>query len=99
MRYETEHLRRAADGDEAWDALRSASWDLVVLDWWLPKQDGLAFALLGTVLMFASRQGSLGEGMGALQWTRFMQVAPKLHPFTLRLGVVFALHSCNLEHY
>ena len=28
---------------------------------------------------------------GALQWTRFMQVAPELHPFTLRLGVVFAL--------
>ena len=52
---------------------------------------GLAFALLGTVLLFASGQGSLGEGMGALQWTRFMQVAPQLHPFTLRLGVVFAL--------
>ena len=48
---------------------------------------GLAFALLGTVLMFASGQGSLGEGMGALQWTRFMQVAPELHPFTLRLVV------------
>ena len=29
--------------------------------------------------------------MSALHWTRFMQVAPQLHPFTLRLGVVFAL--------
>jgi hydrogenase-4 component F len=29
--------------------------------------------------------------MGALHWTRFVQVAPELHPFTLRLGVVFAL--------
>jgi hydrogenase-4 component F len=29
--------------------------------------------------------------MAALHWTRVMQVAPALHPFTLRLGVVFAL--------
>jgi hydrogenase-4 component F len=29
--------------------------------------------------------------MAALHWTRFMAVAPQLHPFTLRLGVVFAL--------
>ena len=34
---------------------------------------------------------TLGEGMSALNWTRFMEVAPQLHPFTLRLGVVFAL--------
>jgi hydrogenase-4 component F len=46
---------------------------------------------LGTVLLFAAGQGQLGEGMSALHWTRFMQVAPHLHPFTLRLGVVFAL--------
>jgi hydrogenase-4 component F len=52
---------------------------------------GLGFALLGTVLLFAAGQGRLGEGMTALNWTRFMQVAPSLHPFTLRLGVVFAL--------
>jgi hydrogenase-4 component F len=52
---------------------------------------GLGFALLGTVLLFAAGQGRLGEGMAALNWTRFMQVAPTLHPFTLRLGVVFAL--------
>src|SRR6266852_6804999 len=52
---------------------------------------GLGFALLGTVLLFAAGQGHLGEGMTALNWTRFMQVAPQLQPFTLRLGVVFAL--------
>lgn len=52
---------------------------------------GLGFALLGTVLLFAAGQRHLGEGMTALNWTRFMQVAPELHPFTLRLGVVFAL--------
>jgi hydrogenase-4 component F len=68
------------------DTSLEAAWKFLVLG-----SLGLAFALLGTVLMFASGQGSLGEGMGALQWTRFMQVAPELHPFTLRLGVVFAL--------
>lgn len=52
---------------------------------------GLGFALLGTVLLFASAQGQLGEELSALNWTRFMEVAPTLHPFTLRLGVVFTL--------
>ena len=63
------------------DTSLEAAWKFLVLG-----SLGLAFALLGTVLMFASGQGSLGEGMGALQWTRFMQMAPELHPFTLRLG-------------
>jgi two-component system copper resistance phosphate regulon response regulator CusR len=35
-------VKRAADGIEAWDALQAAAWDLVVLDWWLPGEDGLA---------------------------------------------------------
>ena len=52
---------------------------------------GLAFALLGTVLLFAAAQGRLGEGMAGLNWTSFMEAAPGMHPFTLRLGVVFAL--------
>jgi hydrogenase-4 component F len=63
-----------------------AAWKFLVLG-----SLGLGFALLGTVLLFASGQGRLGEGLSALHWTRFMQVAPELHPFTLRLGVVFAL--------
>jgi hydrogenase-4 component F len=52
---------------------------------------GLGFALLGTVLLFAAGQGHLGEGTAALNWTRFIEIAPVLHPFTLKLGVVFAL--------
>jgi hydrogenase-4 component F len=68
------------------DTSLEAAWKFLVLG-----SLGLAFALLGTVLVFASGQGSLGDGMGALHWTRFMQAAPDLHPFTLRLGVVFAL--------
>lgn len=31
----------AADGTSGWQELKSASWDVVVLDWWLPGQDGL----------------------------------------------------------
>ena len=68
------------------DTSLEAAWKFLVLG-----SLGLAFALLGTVLLFASGQGQLGEGLPALHWTRFMEVAPRLHPFTLRLGVVFAL--------
>lgn len=68
------------------DTSLEAAWKFLVLG-----SLGLGFALLGTVLLFASAQGRLGEGMSALEWTRFMRVAPSLHPFTLRLGVVFAL--------
>ncbi len=31
----------AADGTSGWHELRTAAWDVVVLDWWLPGQDGL----------------------------------------------------------
>src|SRR5262249_32498596 len=34
-------VAHAADGDAAREALRSADWDLVILDWWLPGSDGL----------------------------------------------------------
>jgi hydrogenase-4 component F len=68
------------------DTSLEAAWKFLMLG-----SLGLGFALLGTVLMFASGQRYLGEGLSALDWTRFMEVAPSLHPFTLRLGVVFAL--------
>ncbi len=68
------------------DTSLEAAWKFLILG-----SLGLGFALLGTVLLFASGQGHLGEGMAALHWTRFMAVAGDLHPFTLRLGVVFAL--------
>ena len=31
----------ATDGDTGWHHLRTAVWDVVLLDWWLPGQDGL----------------------------------------------------------
>lgn len=42
LREEGFTVERAADGEAAWLALQSSSWDLVVLDWWLPSQDGLS---------------------------------------------------------
>lgn len=36
--YAVEH---ADDGDVGWNCLQARSWDLVLLDWWLPGQDGL----------------------------------------------------------
>src|SRR5262245_46562460 len=33
---------RAADGERAWELLQLGEWDLVVLDWWLPVEDGLS---------------------------------------------------------
>jgi two-component system copper resistance phosphate regulon response regulator CusR len=41
LREEGFSVEHAADGDSAWHALRTATWDVVVLDWWLPGPDGL----------------------------------------------------------
>jgi hydrogenase-4 component F len=68
------------------DTSLEAAWKFLVLG-----SVGLSFALLGTVLIFAAGQGRLPEGMAGLHWTSFMARASELHPFTLRLGVVFAL--------
>jgi two-component system copper resistance phosphate regulon response regulator CusR len=32
----------AEDGDSGWHHLRTGQWDVVLLDWWLPGQDGLS---------------------------------------------------------
>jgi hydrogenase-4 component F len=68
------------------DTSLEAAWKFLMLG-----SLGLAFALLGTVLLFAAGQGHLDEGMAALHWTRLVEAAPQLHPFTLKLAVVFAL--------
>jgi two-component system copper resistance phosphate regulon response regulator CusR len=41
LREEGFAVERAADGEEGWHALRTSSWDAVLLDWWLPGADGL----------------------------------------------------------
>jgi two-component system copper resistance phosphate regulon response regulator CusR len=41
LREEGYVVERAADGVDGWHRLRTESWDVVLLDWWLPGQDGL----------------------------------------------------------
>jgi two-component system, OmpR family, copper resistance phosphate regulon response regulator CusR len=41
LREEGFTVEHAKDGDEGWHALKTSSWDAVLLDWWLPGQDGL----------------------------------------------------------
>jgi two-component system copper resistance phosphate regulon response regulator CusR len=41
LREEGFTLEWAADGDAGWHHLRTGTWDVVLLDWWLPGPDGL----------------------------------------------------------
>jgi two-component system, OmpR family, copper resistance phosphate regulon response regulator CusR len=34
-------VEHAADGDDGWHAMQTGSWDVILLDWWLPGPDGL----------------------------------------------------------
>ena len=52
---------------------------------------GVGFALLATLLAYASSIHVLGESSDALNWTRLMSIAPQLNPNLLRLSFIFAL--------
>jgi two-component system, OmpR family, copper resistance phosphate regulon response regulator CusR len=45
LREEGLSVVRAADGDEGWLRLSDGAWDAVLLDWWLPRVDGLTLLL------------------------------------------------------
>ena len=66
------------------DTSLEAAWKFLVLG-----SVGLAFALFGTVLLFAAGGGALGEQASSLDWTRLVEKAGSLHPFTVKLAVVF----------
>ena len=42
LREEGFAVEHALDGESAWDAMRAGAWDLIVLDWRLPGEDGLS---------------------------------------------------------
>ena len=42
LREEGFAVEHVVDGESAWDALRYSEWDLIVLDWRLPGEDGLS---------------------------------------------------------
>jgi two-component system copper resistance phosphate regulon response regulator CusR len=41
LREEGFSVERAADGLDGWHRLKNDEWDVVLLDWWLPGEDGL----------------------------------------------------------
>lgn len=41
LREEGYSVERAIDGAEGWHHLKSGTWDVVLLDWWLPVSDGV----------------------------------------------------------
>ena len=67
-------------------AALEAAWKYLILG-----SVGIGFALLGTLLVYASSVGRLGETSDALNWSRLMNSAPGLDQTLLRLGFVFVL--------
>ncbi len=63
-----------------------AAWKYLILG-----SIGIGFALLGTLLLYASSVGVLGETSDALAWTRLAAIAPRLDPGLARLAFIFAL--------
>jgi hydrogenase-4 component F len=63
-----------------------AAWKYLILG-----SIGIGFALLGTLLLYASSVGVLGETSDALAWTRILEAAPGLDPSLARLAFLFAL--------
>jgi two-component system copper resistance phosphate regulon response regulator CusR len=41
LREEGYSVERAANGEDGWHQLKTGTWDVVLLDWWLPGSDGL----------------------------------------------------------
>jgi DNA-binding response OmpR family regulator len=72
LREEGFTVEHAADGDDGWFALQNGSWDLVILDWWLPGQDGLSvlrrFRQSGSSapVLFLTARGSVADRVRGL---------------------------------
>jgi len=72
LREEGFTVEHAKDGEEGWHALQTSSWDAVLLDWWLPVQDGLTllrrFRLAGhdTPVLFLTARDAVSDRVQAL---------------------------------
>jgi DNA-binding response OmpR family regulator len=72
LREEGFTVEHAADGDEGWFALQDGSWDLVILDWWLPGLDGLSVLTRfrqsgsGAPVLFLTARGSVADRVRGL---------------------------------
>lgn len=67
-------------------AALEAAWKYLILG-----SIGIGFALLGTLLLYASSVGVLGETSDALNWSRLVEIGPRLDPGLSRLAFIFAL--------
>jgi hydrogenase-4 component F len=63
-----------------------AAWKYLILG-----SIGIGFALLGSLLLYASSVALLGETSDALAWTRLVPIADRLDPAYVRLAFIFAL--------
>ncbi len=52
---------------------------------------GISLAFFGTILVYLTGQGVLGDGTPALTWSKLMEVAPKLDAALLDLAFIFVL--------
>jgi two-component system copper resistance phosphate regulon response regulator CusR len=72
LREEGYAVEHAADGGSAWVALKSGGWDLVLMDWWLPGEDGLSllqrFRRLDrhTPVLFLTARDAVGDRVRGL---------------------------------
>jgi two-component system copper resistance phosphate regulon response regulator CusR len=72
LREEGFTVERAADGTEGWHHLQTGTWDVVLLDWWLPGADGLTllkrFRQAGkrTPVLFLTARDSVSERVRGL---------------------------------
>jgi two-component system copper resistance phosphate regulon response regulator CusR len=72
LREEGYAVEHAADGGSAWIALKSGGWDLVLMDWWLPGEDGLSllqrFRRLDrhTPVLFLTARDAVGDRVRGL---------------------------------
>lgn len=71
LREESLSVEHCADGHHGWSRLASAEWDVVVLDWWLPGQDGLTLlkrfrAASSTPVLFLTARDAVSDRVEAL---------------------------------
>ena len=52
---------------------------------------GIALALFGTILVYMAAQPAIGEGLGAMVWTRLMAHAASFDPALLNVAFIFLL--------
>jgi two-component system copper resistance phosphate regulon response regulator CusR len=72
LREEGFTVERAADGEEGWHYLNTGTWDVVLLDWWLPGSDGLTLLRRfrqvdqGTPVLFLTARDAVSDRVRGL---------------------------------